>query len=147
MAVEQKEYDKLLKKYKQQERRINKILQISDKQQYQMMRLNEQLEDALDKIRNYTFVPLSNGYYWNKETRCLLIDDNVVKLTNYETLFLECLIENLNETVFYEDIHNYVYSIDEFSKGALSTIVKRIRQKTTKDLIKSSPKEGYKITI
>ena len=147
MEVEQKEYDKLLKKYKQQERRINKILKISDKQQYQMMKLNEQLEDALDKIRNYTFIPLSNGYYWNKETRNLFIDDVAINLTNYETLFIECLVDNLNETVFFEDIHNYVYSIEEFSKGALSTIVKRIRQKTTKDLIKSSPKEGYKITI
>ena len=56
--IEKKEYDVLLKKYNRQEKRLNSIIKMSDAQQNQVIKLNEQLEYALEKIKNYHYVSL-----------------------------------------------------------------------------------------
>ena len=135
----------LLKENKRQQERLNKILKISDRQQFQVVKSNDALKEKLEKIEDKIKIELVDGYVWNRELRQLFKDDIQIKLSSYEILFLDCLSLDINQTVHYEDIHNYIYSVQEFSKSALSSIAKRIRQKTTKGIIKSCQNEGYKL--
>ncbi len=101
----------------------------------------------LDGIKNKKIdkVELNNGYSWNKQTNLLYCQDEVIKLSRYESTFMKSLIDKLNQDVSYENIHTFIYNLDDYSLSAITSLVKRIRQKTTKELIKSSYKFGYKI--
>jgi DNA-binding winged helix-turn-helix (wHTH) protein len=88
---------------------------------------------------------LNNGYFWDDDKQKLIKDDLSIYLTKSEKRFVECLVKNLNHVVSYEDIHNYIYSLEHFSLGALSTLAKKIRKKTQKDFITNTSKKGYSI--
>ncbi len=101
----------------------------------------------LDSIKNKIIdkIKLNYGYSWNKQTNLLSHQNIVIELSRYESTFIKCLIDELNQDVSYENIHASIYNFDDYSLSAITSLVKRIRQKTTKDLIKSLYKFGYKI--
>lgn len=90
-------------------------------------------------------IHLNNNYKWNRNTNSLSHQNSLIKLSRYESLFIQCLVDKINQAVSYEDIHTFIYNLDDYSLSAITSIVKRIRQKTTKDFIQSSFKFGYKI--
>jgi len=90
-------------------------------------------------------VSLSNGYRWCREEDMLYLDEVEIKLTNYEMLFVKSLMKERGNTISYETLHNNIYDMQEYSQNALSSIAKRVRKKTYKDLIISCYKIGYKI--
>lgn len=115
----------------------------------QMEQLKTFILEAIQNISKFhlddTYIHLNDEYSWNKQTKCLYIKKELVNLTSYEKDFLEILIMKLNQKVSYEEIHNYIYVLQEYSQNAIFTIVKRIRKKTKKDFIKSCFKFGYTI--
>lgn len=105
--------------------------------------LKQVILQAIKNLSNDNYINLNNGYIWNIDKKCLQIDDKKIELTNYENAFIEILVLHANFNVSYEDIHNYIYNLEEYSQDALFTLVKRIRKKTTKEFIKSAFKHGY----
>lgn len=77
--------------------------------------------------------------------RFLFYNNSLILLSSYEGDFLDCLVNKLNESVSYVEIHYHIYNLNEYSQDAIFTIVKRIRKKTKKKFIKSCFKFGYKI--
>jgi YesN/AraC family two-component response regulator len=110
-----------------------------------MEELKMSLLKAIDNLSHNRQIDLNNGYSWDSNTKSLFFDNLIVSLTSYEGAFLDCLINNLNKSVSYEDIHYHIYNLDEYSQNAIIAIVKRIRKKTKKEFIKSSFNFGYKI--
>jgi len=111
-----------------------------------LMRIKIQLKMNLAKQKSDgIFIILNNGYRWNKKTNSLMKENAKIKLSRYETLFIQCLVNNINQTLSYEQIHLFVYDYSDYSLSALTSLAKRIRKKTTKDFIQSSFKLGYKI--
>jgi len=112
-----------------------------------MDKLRETIEKILKNIKDNDVINLYDLYSWDKRLRLLFFNNEKVNLSKYELLFLELLIQKKNITVSYEELHYFIYDDTEFSTDAIRSLVKRLRQKTSKDLIKSSYKEGYKIEI
>lgn len=110
-------------------------------------KLKETIEKILKNINSNNYIHLADEYSWNKESKLLFFKDTKLNLSNYELLFLECLILNKNTTVSHEVLHNFIYNEAAYSQNAISSLVKRLRQKTSKNIVKSSYKEGYKIEI
>ncbi len=98
-----------------------------------------------DEIYLNKKISLSYGYYWDPVSETLIYKNILVNLTSYEHAFMKRLVSTLNEGVSYEDLHYFIYKHEEYSLGAISSIVKRIRKKTTKELIKSCFKFGYMV--
>ena len=101
---------------------------------------------AIDKLAKDKYIRLNNDYMWDISSNNLIYQDEIIALTSYETAFCQCLIEKLNNRVSYEELHNFIYDLEEYSQDALFTIAKRVRKKTTKEFIGSCYKFGYKIT-
>ena len=110
-----------------------------------MEELKEPILTATSKLTSKKYVHLNNEYIWNKENKSLLLQDDVVPLTSYETAFVDCLVSKINQKISYEEIHNHIYDYNDYSQDAIFTLVKRLRKKTKKDFIKSCFKFGYKI--
>jgi len=111
----------------------------------QMEELKKTILKAIKNISKGDSILLEYDYSWNKITKSLYLKDEKVKLTSKETDFFNILVRKLNQSVSYEELHNSIYNYDDYSQSAIFTIVKRIRQKTQKELIQSCYKFGYKI--
>ncbi|RLA81827.1 MAG: DNA-binding response regulator [Epsilonproteobacteria bacterium] len=114
------------------------------------MRLKNMLMKSIENVKlkaksKKSIVELSDDCYWDSSQKQLYINENQIKLSSHELLFLECLIKAKNSTVSYEYIHNFVYDTTEFSKDAIISMVKRLRQKTSKNIVMASYKVGYRI--
>lgn len=108
-----------------------------------MEQLKQIVLQAIENLAKEEYITLNNGYVWNKEKKHLLLNNQKIELTTNENAFIDILVAKLNHEVSYEDIHNHIYNVDEYSQDALFTLAKRVRKKTTKDFIKSSFKYGY----
>jgi len=109
----------------------------------QMNELKKSILEAKNRILKNRFMALNHGYEWNQESKILQLETQKIELTNNEKAFVEILVLKLNHSVSYEEIHNYVYNLEEYSQDAIFSLAKRVRKKTTKDLIKSCFKYGY----
>jgi len=97
--------------------------------------------DFTKETRVSNIVNLIDGYYFNIEKEALFFNDKEVKLGKKELEFLAILSKNRDITVDSETILTQL-NISEIS---LRSIIYRIRKATTKDLIISVKKYGYKI--
>jgi len=111
----------------------------------QMDELKNTILQAVSNSVKDDSITLNSGYYWNKASKNLFLENEKIVLTTNETSFLDALVKKLNKNVSYEELHNRIYDYDEYSQDAIFTIAKRIRKKTQKELIKSCFKFGYKI--
>jgi len=111
----------------------------------QVKELKVSLLKAIDNLSHNREINLNNGYLWNIDTQSLFYNNSLISLTSYEVAFVDCLVNKLNQSVSYEEIHYHIYNFDEYSQDAIFTIVKRIRKKTKKEFIKSYFKFGYRI--
>ena len=93
-------------------------------------------------------IELDENFYYDKIKKEVFDKDgNRIKLTKKELQFLELLIKNRDRVVTLEEIENIIWHDEAFSEAALRALVKRVRQKTSKDLIKNFPGIGYKLNI
>lgn len=110
-----------------------------------MSELKLNILQAIEEVSQKNLIYLNHHYTWNYESNYLKYKNIVIHLTRYENLFIKCLVNTINHNISYEELHNYIYINEEFSLSAISSLVKRIRKKTTKEFIKSSFKFGYRI--
>ncbi len=108
-------------------------------------KLKESVEKCKKKLEPTPSIKTTSEYSWSSSTASLSKEGQEIELTKYELALLEILCKNEGSCVSYEDIHNHIYDFEEFSKSALSSLVKRVRQKTSKELIVSCFNFGYKI--
>ncbi|WP_200762784.1 response regulator transcription factor [Nitrosophilus alvini] len=111
----------------------------------------EKLLDVLCEIaeglyKENIFVNLGEGFVFDMKKRELLNSKKEpIILTKKELLFVELLAKNLGRVVTIEEIRSTVWQDDIFTEAALRALVKRVRQKSSKTLIKNFPGIGYKI--
>jgi len=86
-------------------------------------------------------------YYDIRKKEVCSNDKKFVSLTRKELCFLELLIKNRDRVVTIEEIEHIVWQDEVFTEAALRALVKRVRQKTSKDLVKNYPGIGYKLVI
>jgi len=100
-----------------------------------------------EEIRHDTdSIPLKEGYYWQPDVKKLFSEEGETDLSPKEQKILSLLIEKSGKTVSSFDIYNYLYEEQpdrEYSAYAVTSLIKRLRQKLPKGMIKSIYGVGY----
>jgi len=111
--------------------------------------LNEALQRCIQKLstNDKSVVRLSDKHYFDTFNQTLLESKEFIKLTIKEVAFLTLLIEQKNRIVSYKEIENHVWEGEYMSEDALKALVRKLRQKISKDTIQNHSKLGYKIEL
>ena len=110
-------------------------------------KLKELLFTLVNEIRqNNHCIYFKNNFYWDKKQKKLFDNEEEILLKARERIVLDVLCSNLNKTVSSIDLFNYIYEDQperDFSSNAITSLIKRIRQKLPKETIRSNYGVGY----
>jgi len=112
----------------------------SDKLKELLLSLVKELRQKKDRVY------LKESYYWDKTKKRLYHDEDEIELKPKEQKALTLLCSRSNQSISAIDIYNYLYEDQperDFSSDAITSLMKRIRQKLPKETIKSSYGVGY----
>jgi len=105
--------------------------------------------ESLEELLGERSIELKDGFVYNKATKGIYKKGRYVTITKKEKLFVELLIEeyeSASSIVTYSEIKAKLWS-DEASDERLRTFVRRLREKTSKDLVLNVKGEGYQIGV
>ena len=109
--------------------------------------LKELLLSLVDELRQKKDrVYLKEEFYWDRSKKRLFHKEEEIVLKPKEQKVLELLCSHTNRSVSAIDIYNYLYADQperDFSSDAITSLMKRIRQKLPKETIKSAYGVGY----
>jgi DNA-binding response OmpR family regulator len=95
--------------------------------------------------KNY-LIYLKEEYYWDSQKQKLYKGGEEIILKSREQKVLSLLCEKANQTISAIDIYNTLYEDQperDFSSNAITSLIKRLRQKLPKHTLKSSYGIGY----
>ncbi|MFY4805546.1 response regulator transcription factor [Aliarcobacter butzleri] len=101
------------------------------------------LSKNIKKIKTYK---LKDNFVFDNNSVCLYKDEILINLTKREREFLNILIKNKNSLVKKEDIKTLLWN-EDVSDERLRTFIKRLRLKTSKDLVENVSSQGYLISL
>lgn len=107
----------------------------------------EYLKELSNKINKEKSYKLKDGFVFVKKTINLYKNSELVNLTKREKEFINLLIENKNSSVKIDKIKESLWDIEDVSDERLRTFIKRLRAKTSKDLIENVSSQGYMVSI
>jgi DNA-binding response OmpR family regulator len=109
--------------------------------------LKQLLFTLVDEIHDArSAIPLKEGFFWDKKQKKLFHDKEEVSLKPREQKVLDMLISKAGQTISSIDIYNHLYEDQpekDFSSNAVTSLIKRLRQKLPKETLKSSYGVGY----
>ncbi|WP_457748054.1 response regulator transcription factor [Sulfurimonas sp.] len=94
-------------------------------------------------------IELKDNFVYNKTKKGLYKKGRYISITKKEKLFIELLLQKYEDetyTLSYEEIKEQLWS-DHVSDERVRTFVRRVREKTSKDLISNIKGEGYQILL
>ncbi len=108
--------------------------------------LNVICEIAKEHLQKDKIVKLNDELYFDLRKRGVYTKEGEsITLTRKELKFLELLVKNRDRVVTIEEIESVIWRDEIFTEAALRALVKRVRQKTSKEMIKNFPGIGYKL--
>ncbi len=115
-------------------------------------KLNDSISKAINSLekKDKEMLCYFNAYSWyDIFHKKLIVENQEIKLTKYETLLLEFFIENKNIQLNIEDIYNGVWdNLDiEYNPANVRTLVKKLRKKLPEDTIETFYGGGYKLVL
>ncbi|MCD4757136.1 MAG: response regulator transcription factor [Arcobacteraceae bacterium] len=108
--------------------------------------LLEYLNILSKKIQSEPLI-FNDGFTFNKTKRSLYKEDKYVPLTKREVIFMELLIDNISTITDSELIKETLWKDGKGTDVTLRSFIKRLRIKTSKDLINNIKGEGYQIVL
>ncbi len=92
-------------------------------------------------------ITIKGGYVWHHDAKCILYNDQEVKLTKNEKRLLYLLFSDPLMTFKSHELFEFINSDteEEFNANSLKSLIKRLRKKIPSDLIENVYAEGYKI--
>ena len=104
----------------------------------------------LDKLLDYfelnNFILIDKDIKLDCNNRELIIDDNKIKLTKKETIFMKLLAQN--NIVTYEMMYEYMWDYDKApSADAIKSFIRKLKKKLPFDMIKNQHSVGYYLNI
>lgn len=105
----------------------------------------EYINSITSKIQNRV-VKLNECFVFNKTTSSLYKNDKYVALTKNEIKFLTLLLESKNKMLDETSIKESLWG-SEASDERVRTFIKRLREKTSKHLIKNIKGFGYQLLL
>jgi len=90
-------------------------------------------------------IELAHGFSYHVDDHTLWFDSIHIVLSNYETKLLFLLVKNRGNFVSTELIHEYVWEGKEVGDNDIRMLIKKLRDKTDRELIITAKGIGYKI--
>lgn len=106
----------------------------------------EYLHTLAKKLNKQKSTILKGDFIFNHNSTSLYKDDILVNLTKREREFLELLIKNQNNLVKTQSIKELLWN-EDVNDVRLRTFIKRLREKTSKDLVENVSSQGYLISV
>ena len=119
----------------------NKLLKNSASSE---MSVDEYIKSILEKELVGT-VRLEYDYVYDLKKRVLMKGDTVIILTDLEKQLIDLLIRNINKFVSSDEIIENLSRSKKMSIFSMRNFIKKIRDKTSKDLITVKSAVGYMI--
>jgi len=110
-------------------------------------------DELLDYIKTiapkikHDFIFLLDDFKFNMSQKRLYKNDNFIKLTKREEDFIYILLSNTSNIINDKFLKEQLWDDDNVSDERLRTFIKRLRLKTSKDLISNIKGKGYKIIL
>ncbi|QFR48729.1 response regulator transcription factor [Sulfurimonas lithotrophica] len=104
----------------------------------------EYIHTIASEIQEKT-LELCDDFSFDKNNHSLYKESSFVKLSKNETSFITLLAESLERRLSYEDIKSSMWEDKDVSDERLRTFVKRLREKTSKNLIETIKGYGYRL--
>jgi DNA-binding response OmpR family regulator len=105
--------------------------------------LLDYLCEAIQKIEIKKVISSNENYIFNTKTKKLYRDGEIIQLTKREVDFIELLINQSDYFIDDDTIKKTLWSEREVSDDRVRTFIRRLRKKTSKDLIKNVSGQGY----
>ncbi len=100
--------------------------------------------NSLQELIQSKIIDLGDGFSFNKIKKSLYKDGRYISLTKKEIQFFELLLgHHQNEIVGYEVIKENLWKDEDVSDERVRTFIKRLRAKTSRDLIQNIKSQGY----
>jgi len=99
-----------------------------------------------DKLIN-KIIMLGNNFTFNKATNSLYEDDKYIALSRRESQFVQLFFQDSQEIISDEMMKNKLWETDDVSDERIRTFIKRLRVKTSKQLIRNIKGQGYQISL
>ncbi len=98
---------------------------------------------AIDKIEIKKVISSNENYIFNTKTKKLYKNNEIIQLTKREIDFIELLINQSDNFIDDETIKRTLWNERNVSDDRVRTFIRRLRKKTSKDLIKNVSGQGY----
>lgn len=106
------------------------------------------LQEIASKLPKNKIIKLIDNFIFDHKTLSLYHDGKLINLTKREKEFLVLLLESKNSVVKTETIKKDLWEDkDNITDERLRTFIKRLRAKTSRDLVENASGQGYLISI
>lgn len=106
----------------------------------------EFLNEFATKLQKKRVITINEHFTFDNNSLTLYEDGKTVTITKREREFIYMLIENANKVIQKSEIKQMLWQ-EDVSDERLRTFIKRIRLKTSKELIQNASGQGYLISI
>ncbi len=110
-------------------------------------KLNEALKLLSEYLHVNSILSIDKDKYYDNLNKCLMIDKEIVTLTQKEFQLFDLLAKNHHRVVNYEEIENTVWYDDYMSKDALRALVRTVRKKLKGEYIENISGFGYRLKV
>jgi two-component system response regulator VanR len=113
----------------------------------------EKLAEALQKSLNLMQdkskfnLHLSHNSHYNSFEKTIFLENNEIKLTKNETLFLDLLANNHSRVLKYHEIEKAIWEYEGMSQDAIRSLVRGLRKKVPQNAIENISGVGYRLHI
>ncbi|MBU1643437.1 response regulator [bacterium] len=110
-------------------------------------KLLEALGQSLKKIEDQKkfSVQLSPQCSYNAYTQIIECQNEQIRLTKNEILFMDLLAHHANQTISYQEIEDTIWPFEGMSQDAIRSLVRGIRKKLPEGAIENISGVGYKL--
>jgi len=106
----------------------------------------EYINKIAPKLNKQKKIKLKENFIFDNNTTSLYKNGEIINLTKREKEFLFLLIKHQNSVVSSEDIKSKLWENEEVNDERLRTFIKRLRIKTSKNIIENILGQGYLIS-
>jgi len=112
-------------------------------------KLMNALELSIERMEDKSkfSLPLSETCVYNAFSKEIMCNDEHVKLTKNELLFVDLLAFNTSRVVTYEEIESQVWPYEGMSSDAIRSLVRALRKKLPDDALDNISGVGYKLKV
>jgi len=105
------------------------------------------LSQSVEKIedQNKFTLQLSDTCFYNAYTQVVTCDDNEIKLTKNELLFMDLLAHHSNRPLSYQEIEDAIWPYEGMSQDAIRSLVRGLRKKLPDNTIENISGVGYRL--